>query len=113
MKKLTFIFILLIALVACKNEDAENSIPPNVIPKEKMQKILVDMQLVEGALIYERSQGRISDSLRDYYFNSVFKKYKISNKQYDKSLNFYKDHLEVFDEMYEQVIKDLEKMENQ
>ncbi|MDZ7742066.1 MAG: DUF4296 domain-containing protein [Bacteroidota bacterium] len=113
MKKLTFIFILLLALSACKNENAETNIPPDVIPREKMQNILVDMQLVEGALIYERSQGGVSDSLRDYYFNRVFEKYAISSKQYDKSLNFYKDHLKLFDEMYNQVIKDLESLENQ
>ncbi|MCF8228949.1 MAG: DUF4296 domain-containing protein [Bacteroidales bacterium] len=111
MKHLPFFFVILFFLISCSGNDHEE-VPGKIIQKDKMEKILVDIQLVEGAMLYKRSKGVLSDSLRDLYFNLVFDKYNISKAGYEKSLEYYKKHLEEFDEIYKRVVSRLEKMKN-
>lgn len=109
MKKIIYLTAaLLLILTSCSPKNDELVIPDNVVPKDKMTDILVEIQIVEGALIYKRSTGQIYNDFRDYYYTFIFDKYDVSQKKFDRSMDFYKENLEVLDKIYEEVLKRLE-----
>lgn len=109
MKKFFYLTIIIVSvLVSCSPKNDELVIPENVIPQDEMTDILVEVQIVEGALIYKRSTGQIYNDFRDYYYTFIFDKYNITQEKFDRSMDFYKENLEVLDKIYEEVLKRLE-----
>jgi uncharacterized protein DUF4296 len=103
------IIVLFIATACVKEQNKKDYVPENVLSPEKMELVLVDVQMVEGSLLYKRSKGKVNNELSDYYYNHIFEKYGISKSTFDESLDFYKNHIPMFDEIYKNVLKDLEK----
>ncbi len=103
------ILISIIVFTSCvsNNNEKELTIPRDVLSPSEMEKILVDMQLVEGALIYERSRGRDYRVNRDKYFNYIFEYHGISRAKYEKSMAFYKKHLSRLEVIYANVLSKL------
>ncbi len=101
--------------MACSpgNNDDKIIIPDDVLEKERMIDVLVDLQLVEGALILKRSIGQAYLPLKDFYFNHVFEKHNINREKFERSLDFYKSHLYLLNEIYGEVIRELRAMKNE
>jgi len=106
------ISLLMISLFlwSCAPNKEELVIPGRIIPIDKMTSILVDVQLAEGALIYKRSSGQVYSDFKEYYYTFVFNKYEITRTQFDKSMDFYKENLDILDNIYEEVVRRLEEM---
>ncbi|MCK9421766.1 MAG: DUF4296 domain-containing protein [Bacteroidales bacterium] len=79
----------------------------SLIPREKMIRLLVDIHIVEAALVAKRNDGVASNDLAIQYYQAVFKKYGISRNRYDKNLKFYRQDPEEFGKMYEEVVREL------
>lgn len=109
MRGLIVTIIITVFLAGC-GEKQENAveIPEGMLSPEKMEAVLVDVQLVEGALVHKRSTGKKYQEVDDYYFNAVFKKHGLTQKEFKKNLEFYKDHPDLLREVYLKVIEDLE-----
>lgn len=108
-------FFLLIFIFGCapSNPDDEVAIPDDILGKEKMIDILVDLQLVEGTLILKRSIGKAYLPYKEFYFNHVFEKHQVSREKFEESLDFYKDHLYLLNEIYGEVINKLKEMKKE
>lgn len=102
------ILLLMVVLSACQPNTDELHIPKRILSPDMMVDVLVDMQLVEGTLIYKRSLGKKYMLYRDYYYSHIFNKYDITQKKFEDSMSFYKKHLKVLQQIYEKVIKRLE-----
>lgn len=83
-----FLAILLITVLAC-TEETSRPVPENLIPKDKMILLVVDLQTLESH--YQRTYGRpdlYADALdsSSYY---VFNNHGVTKDQFEKSLDFY------------------------
>ena len=91
---------------ACNSSAPEVIIPPEVMSKDSMVSILVDVHLLEATIDLGIMQGAIDPKQADKYY-PVFKKHNITRQQYDKNLLFYSSHPELLDQIYDKVIAGL------
>jgi hypothetical protein len=75
-------------------------VPDNLIPKDKMTSILVDIQLIEASIKTDTYHRQNADYFTKYYYSYIFDKYKISQKNFEESLNYYQQNLEEFDAIF-------------
>ncbi|HTM66887.1 MAG TPA: DUF4296 domain-containing protein [Flavipsychrobacter sp.] len=110
--KLSFISLLLLLLIfgSCsKNE-------PQHLSSEKMQQIMLDVNLAEAYSAVVKSDSlkphseRNLDSLAVFY-RSVFQHYNVTKEQFEESLEWYKEHPEELDSVYGQLIPQMSKLE--
>lgn len=106
--RLSKIFLLLslsFCIFSCgdsKSIDEKNK-PENLISVEKMIDIIVDVQLVEASLIKKRGKNEDTDFYSNNFYENIFKKFNITKDQYDLSLEYYKNNIEVFEMIYQKV----------
>lgn len=103
-----FIYSILTAIVIgfsnCTN------VPDGVVSESKMEKILYDSYLGEG--LSESELTPIYETkAKDLYLKSVLKKYDVSQKEYDASLTWYMQHLDIYTKIYDKVLVKLKKEE--
>ena len=114
MKNILF-FLSLLLLLACSRDQqsVETHLIPadSIIPEEQMVLILADAHIIEAAMVIERNRGKNANPLADYYYAGLFKKYRISRKQYQQNLEYYRDDPDRFNKIYENVIKELDERE--
>ncbi|MEI7676335.1 MAG: DUF4296 domain-containing protein [Bacteroidales bacterium] len=97
--------IFLIVFSACVGT------PNDVVSETKMEKILYDSYLGENISDTELTPIYESNA-REIYLMSILKKYDVTKKQYDTSLNWYLAHLDVYTKIYDRVITRLKKEES-
>ena len=115
MKYLFLVFILFLCFSACKveNKEKQDQVPEYIISAEQMDKVLVDIHIAEAALKYKRGKGEKFKLYSNQYFDYVFKKHNISKKQFDESLEYYYKHEKQLDNIYKNVLKELERIKNE
>jgi hypothetical protein len=87
-------------------------IPENVLGKEKMVPVLVDMHLAMALIGISQSSDSVHYTLDDYSA-SIFRMHHITKEQYRISLEFYTAHPELLDDMYAEVINELSKKQSE
>ena len=100
-----FLIILVIALIGCKGE---TEIPEDVLPKETMVRLLIDIHMLEERLDYINSIP--PDSARKLYRAyeyEIFKKYDIDTAAYQRSYKFYAYEMNHMNDIYEVVVDSL------
>jgi len=111
MKK-TFLYLLFLsALLACNN-NAEISIPDSVISKEKMAEVLLDIHLAEASMNLSLNPQSIQPKGIQLNVN-ILKKHGIDKKMFDESFQFYSENPALLNEIYQQVLNDLSKLQAQ
>ena len=92
-------------------ENKTVSIPPNVLSKEKMTEVITDIHLAEA----EASIRTFPDSTskEKLSFQKIFQNHSITKNQYDESLQFYMEHPEILDTVYDNVLNELSKMQGE
>ena len=103
------IFALSIFLLACGEEQKQVAIPDNILPKEKMSQIIADIHIAEAEANLRTLPD--SSSKETISFQKIFEKDSITKQQYEESLSFYIDNPELLNEVYEEVLNDLSKMQ--
>lgn len=93
------VLILMFVLVGCKP-----SKPSGVLSESRMVKILVDYHLAQG--MAEGNDNEIES--RYLYVQAVFRKHRITEEQFDKSMVYYCEHAEDLSKIYIQVNKRIE-----
>ena len=110
MKNILLVFSLLL-LFACTRDqqpvEAELMPADSIIPEGEMVLLLADVHIIEAALTIERNRGQDADSLANYYYSGVFKKYRISRKRYQENLEYYRKDPDGFFILYGKVNKEL------
>ena len=111
MKK--WVFILCIAMLTASCNGLLRSKPMGTLSEEQMTAVLVDIHLTEATLkIASDSISRLNDTtdLRNR-FATVFRKHDINPDDFNSSLNYYIQHIELLEKIYVEVINRLTVME--
>ena len=114
MRKLLIIFSAALLLFACKGKgDFKNG---RLSPKV-MQDVLLDINLAEAYSTLKKDSSHLPgtknmDSLGVYY-KDIFAHHKITQEQFMQSLNWYKDHPDDMDSLYNNMIPRITKWQAQ
>lgn len=84
-----------------------------VIPKEKMIKVITDLQIVDGAVATQAKGESQQSKYAQVYLDYVLKENNITKEELDESIRYYAYHIEELDKIYEQVIINLSKTESE
>ena len=108
-KKTAFIFICFV-LFSC-SEQKKETMPVDVLSKQKMAEVMMDVHLLEAAMNINtyRFDPKIKGNSEATF--DVFSKNKITKKTYDDSFNYYTLHPEQLTEIYQIVLENLSKMQ--
>lgn len=100
-KNLTIIitFALLLMTAACKIKR-----PDNIIPEEKMEKILLDYHMAKAV---SNNIGYDDAYKKEAYKNYVLKKYEISESDFDSSFAWYARNTKIFEKIYQNIEKNI------
>lgn len=104
-------FFLTLTIASCSEGDTEK--PDKVLDEKEMVEVLVDVHLAEAVLTRIRGKGENVEDLTNAYYQKVFEKHEINKKIFDTSMYYYQQNLGEMDEIYEQVITKLNKMERE
>jgi hypothetical protein len=110
LKYLKLIILLnLLVLISCgDNEDK----PKDLLTREQMTDVLIDIHMTESALTLKSFSRDSSLVLFQLYKEEIFKRKKITEKQFQDSYNYYSIHSAGLDKIYEVVIDSLAVMES-
>ena len=94
MKKI-FIILTIGILCACDNT------PTGVISKGKMEDILFDFHIAQS-MIYDLDPNEQEDKSQEY-IDAVFRKYDVTQEQFDSSLVWYSRHTSEYHDIYKNI----------
>lgn len=111
MKNFLIVFLLPAILFFSCNRSADTYLEP-----EKMQAILLDIQLAEAYSIALKQDSTQRNTIRDYdslavFYRSVWKKHGITETEYLQSLRWYKEHPEKLDSIYSRMIPEISRLQ--
>jgi hypothetical protein len=112
MKKWACIFLIAMLTASCNS--ILKSKPSGTLSEEQMTEVLVDIHLAEATLrIANDSIARKNDTadLRER-FAQVFRKHDVTPDEFNSSLNYYLEHVEILQNIYNEVIARLLVMES-
>ncbi len=95
-------------LLAVAGMAACSKVPKGILSEKDMQKVLTDMMIAEAMTSTNYQQYR-EDTTKLALYQSVFRKYDITQAQYDSSLVWYGRNLDMYVKLYERVSVDLDK----
>ena len=101
-------FLTLLAgfcLYACTSPVSPAS--PDIIPEAKMTNMLIEIHIAEARIDH---MGLISDTAAVYYKKAqeeIFKKNKVTEKQFHKSYDYYLHNVSELDKIYAKVVDSL------
>lgn len=98
MKNLLALIWGLIFFASCSDSNA----PENLIDKNKMANVLIDMHLADASLDYKYNQDSMLMYAKSKY-NYLFNKHKIDSSAFSSSLKYYSNDNSVFGEIYKNV----------
>ena len=75
--------------------------------------VLTDVQIAEAAITQQTINGKFGADYTASYYKFVFQKNKITAGQYKRSLDWYAQHPEILDKVYEEVINRLSKKQSE
>jgi hypothetical protein len=108
---LSVIFFVLGCTHKIKDSDL---VPVDLIPKDQMVDILVDLKIMDAILASEqRKKEQDANDAKYYLYNSIMGKYGITRNRFEESLEYYQKDLKVMDEIYEEAITKLSKMKTE
>lgn len=101
---LVLFFLGLVGLTACKHR----SVPPGIIPEDRMVKLLVQVHLADGTLY---TMPQIPDTLYLHgmgRYLMLFKDFHTDSTQFKKSFRYYSSKPELITEMYDEIVKEMQ-----
>jgi len=105
--------IVSIALLAVSCDSIISSRPAGTLNEDEMVNILIDIHLTEATLrISNDSLSRNKDTTdQRTRFAHVFRKHDINPDDFNKSMDYYLEHIELLDKIYVEVISRLTELE--
>ena len=113
MKPLTLhiFFVVLIAFAVSCVPKPDNTPPPGLIDRDKFARVMVDVQLIEGMRVHKLGPRRQNMVNMVPMYEGVFEKHGITEEEFRKTFDYYKDHPDLMKEVYEQVVDSLTTLE--
>ncbi|MFM2225484.1 MAG: hypothetical protein RJA07_1686 [Bacteroidota bacterium] len=102
-------FLLLISylVISCHHQSPKLIADDGIIQKDTMIKLLADMHLADAAVQDLKLNTDSSKQIYKMYYQQIFNRYKTNTKQFKISLQFYTQHPDEMDMMYEKVIEEI------
>ncbi len=107
-----FYIVIYLLFTACSGTQ-EIKIPDNVLSKEKMTQVMINIHLMEASMnLTGGNPNKIDLAGSSVPLNiDVLKKNNITKKQFDESFSFYTNNPELLSEIYQNVLNELSKMQ--
>lgn len=81
-------------------------VPKHIISEKKMRTVLYDMQIAE-ALVETENESYGTNDARQAVYDAVFAKHNITQAEYDSSLMWYGEHMDIYMRVYRMVLRDV------
>ena len=88
MKRLSFILLLLLFLVAC-GQKSEIVKPSRLLTEQEMMDIMTDVQILEADINHRKSDGKIVDGMAESYYSQLFEHYGITDSIFNENMRYY------------------------
>jgi hypothetical protein len=113
MKKWAFLFCITLLVASCNS--ILSSKPNGTLSESQMIDLLVDMHLAEASFkMASDSTSKLNDTTGvRQRFAQVFIKHDVKPDRFNKSLNYYIEHIEDLNKIYSEVIAKLTEMDAQ
>ncbi|MFZ4546552.1 MAG: DUF4296 domain-containing protein [Bacteroidales bacterium] len=113
MKKWAFLICMALLFASCNS--ILSSKPVGTLSESQMVDLLVDMHLTEASLkMASDSTSKLNDTTGvRQRFAQVFKKHDVEPDRFNKSLNYYIEHIEDLNKIYSEVIVKLTELDAQ
>ena len=98
MKWQPFIFLMIVSLASCSKT------PDYVISENDMAMLLADIHEADAVVTFDKQHYK-EDSTKEVLRESIFAKHGVSEEQFDTSLIWYGHNLDVYTEVYDNVVK--------
>ena len=105
MRKILLIILTIGLLCAC------DSTPSGVISKGKMEDLLFDFHIAQS-MIYDMSSAEQEEKGQEY-IDAVFRKYGVTQEDFDSSLVWYSRHPKEYHKLYENIKERYEKLNSE
>ncbi|MCK4661745.1 MAG: DUF4296 domain-containing protein [Bacteroidales bacterium] len=112
MKKILKLIFIVILFSGCGQNRIRN-IPEDIIPRDSMISLMVDIHLADGILSVKKFNSHKHKYQIESYYAYILQKHSYTREQYDSSVVFYSNYPEEYDIMYEEVLTELSKMEGE
>ena len=110
MNKYLLLFLpVIVLLFSCKQTAVDNG----HLPAPLMKKILTDIQMAEvysGMVKKDKAAAKNADSL-SYYYKEILAHYKVSEKEFNSSMEWYRTHPSDLDTLYNSILPQFNKLE--
>jgi hypothetical protein len=107
--------ILLLASAACLTSCGDNKeelvIPADILSKEKMVKVMVDIYLIDAATDRQNFEKVIMPPDPRVTYRKYLKKDDSTYEEFEKSYDFYIEHPKELSEIYTEVINELSRIQ--
>ncbi len=106
MRNLFLATLLLSLLYSCENNN-ELQIPNDILSKNKIVAILIDMHIADATLISFQLDKKETKYRGENYYEMVLNKHNVSRKQFDKAIIFYARYPDYYEKIYDDVLAEL------
>lgn len=109
--KTWIVLFVLLYVISCGKKKKEFVVPDGIIKKEEMVKILADIHITEATINLRNVSATNTVSLNASLYKNVFVKHSIAKEEFEKSYTYYSGNTELFNDVYDNVITELTKMQ--
>lgn len=95
-------------MLSCGKSD---KVPDYVIPKDDMVNIIRDIHLTDGMLTVSNVRRDLAREDTVNYYDAIFETYGYKRADFDTSIYYYSKEINTFDEIYKEVLNQLNEME--
>jgi hypothetical protein len=106
-----FIGLIFLLLCACKQELPD--VPADIIPMDKMKTLLTEMHVADAIAETKAQGGEDEKALTRTYTNQVLKNNGTTYAEFMKSFAFYQRNPALLNRMYDEILAELSKREEQ
>ncbi len=96
------IFCLAVTLVSCRK--SKNTMPEGIVKPDRMVEVLADIHLAEAWVFEQKMLPEKARKWLDFYYDVVFRIHHVTREEFTASLDFYRQHPETLDKIYEEVV---------
>lgn len=104
MKTKILLICYVLLLVACSKEDEA---PDDLLPKDKMVPLLIDIYVGESRVNNLRLSRDSSMAIFEVYEGELFKQHEVTDSAYRRSMTYYYNHPKELEEIYGIVLDSL------
>jgi len=101
-----FTVLILLATIGCNKEQKKH-----VIPKDDFVDILVDIHLLDGIMRQPNLGNSLLKKDTTDYYAAILRTHNYSREQFDSTIVHYSKDIKEFDEIYQDVLSNLNQME--